>query len=284
MEIVVAENAGFCFGVKRALEVVARAAKDCAGTVYTLGPLIHNPQEIARMEEQGVRPVDNLDDVKEGPVVLSAHGVDPEVESKASAAGLAVIDATCPFVQRAHEHVRTLAEAGYTVVILGDPGHREVTGLAARVGGGAEIVTSAEEARELPFREKCGLVVQTTQRPGTLRDVAAALTARCRELRIFNTICEATIKRQESARRLAERVDVMIVVGGRNSANTARLSEICAATGTPTHHIETAEELTARWLQGARRVGVTAGASTPRWVIDRVVARLGELAGQAAQS
>jgi len=281
VEIIVAEHAGFCFGVKRALELVARAAEDRAGTIYTVGPLIHNPQEIARLEQQGVRPAEALDDVSEGTLVLSAHGVDPEVESKARASGLEVIDATCPFVQRAHEHIRTLAEAGYTVVILGDPGHREVTGLAARAGGRAEVVTGADEARALPFREKCGLVVQTTQRPEALREVAAALTDRCRELRIFNTICEATVKRQESARRLAEQADVMLVVGGRNSANTARLREICAATGTPTHHIETAEELAAGWLDGVRRVGVTAGASTPAWVIDRVVARLRELAGEA---
>lgn len=283
MEVIVAQHAGFCFGVKRALELVARVAEARSGAVHTLGPLIHNPQETARLEGEGVHAADRLAEVTKGALVLSAHGADPEVERRARASGLEVIDATCPFVQRAHEHIRTLAEAGYSVVILGDSGHREVAGLAARAGGKADIVTGPAEARALPFREKCGLVVQTTQMPEALREVVAALTDRCRELRIFNTICEATVKRQDSARRLAEQVDLMLVVGGRNSANTGRLREICAATGTPTHHIETAEELSRSWLHGARRVGVTAGASTPGWIVDRVVARLREFAGEAAE-
>lgn len=279
MEIIVAENAGFCFGVKRALELVARAAEDPSRPVYTLGALIHNPQEIARLEERGVHQANALDEVSEGAIVLSAHGVDPEVEEAARERGLEVIDATCPFVKRAHSNIVALSKEGYAVVILGDRGHREVEGLAARAGGEAEIVSSAEEAERLPFRQRCGLVVQTTQRPEALREVAGALAERCRELRVFNTICEATVKRQESARELAEKVDVVIVVGGRNSANTMRLAEICAATGTPTHHVETAAELEGAWLRGVERVGVTAGASTPSWIIDEVVQRLRELEG-----
>jgi len=283
VEIIVAENAGFCFGVKRALEIVTGAARGKERPVHTLGALIHNPQEIARLEAEGVHPVDSPAEVESGAIVLSAHGVDPMVEEEARARGLEVIDATCPFVRRAHGHIRTLAGEGYAVVILGDPGHREVGGLAARAGGAAEIVTNAEQAEALPFREKYGLVVQTTQRPERLREVASALASRCGELRVFNTICEATVGRQKSARQLGEHVDVMVVVGGRNSANTARLREICGATGTPTHHIETAAELDPAWFEGAARVGVTAGASTPDWIIEQVVARLRELAGAAAE-
>jgi len=279
VEIIVAENAGFCFGVKRALDLVTRAAEDLSRSVYTLGALIHNPQEIARLEAHGVHRADAVDEVSGGAIVLSAHGVDPEVEEAAQARGLEVIDATCPFVKRAHDHILALSGEGYSIVILGDRGHREVEGLAARAEGKAEIVSSAEEAEGLPFRERCGLVVQTTQRPEALRQVAGVLAERCRELRVFNTICEATVKRQESARELAEKVDVMIVVGGRNSANTQRLAEICAATGTPTHHVETAAEVKADWVHGAARVGVTAGASTPAWIVDRVVARLRQLEG-----
>jgi 4-hydroxy-3-methylbut-2-enyl diphosphate reductase len=277
VEIIVADNAGFCFGVKRALDLVARAADDRPRAVYTLGALIHNPQEIARLEARGIHQADSLDEVKAGAIVLSAHGVDPDVEQAARGRGLEVIDATCPFVKRAHDHILALSREGYAIVILGDRGHREVEGLAARAGGKAEIVSSVEEAERLPFRRRCGLVVQTTQRPEALRAVAGVLAERCRELRVFNTICEATVKRQQSARELAERVDVMIVVGGRNSANTQRLAEICAATGTPTHHVETAAEVSADWVWGARRVGVTAGASTPAWIVDEVVARLRQL-------
>jgi len=284
VEIIVAENAGFCFGVKRALELVARAADDRSRAVHTLGALIHNPQEIARLEGRGVRQAKSLDEVDAGAIVLSAHGVDPGVERAARGRGLAVIDATCPFVKRAHAHIERLAREGYSVVILGDRGHREVEGLAARVGGKAEIVTSAQDVARLALRKRYGLVVQTTQRPEALREVSGALSERCRELRVFNTICEATIKRQESARELAERVDVMIVVGGRNSANTKRLAEICAATRTPTYHVETAQEVESAWVSGASRVGVTAGASTPAWIVDEVVERLGGLEGEAGPS
>ncbi len=277
MHIIIADNAGFCFGVTRALELANRASEDRARAVHTLGALIHNPQEVARLEAAGVHQVESLDEVTEGIVILSAHGVDPSVEAEARARGLEVIDATCPFVLRAHAHIRRLAAEDYTVIILGDPGHREVTGLAARAEGRASIITSAEEAAALPAGGKYGLVVQTTQRPEHLREVAGALAERSRELRVFNTICEATMKRQESARELAERVDVMLVVGGRNSANTARLAEICAATGTPTHHLETAGELDAGWLVGAETVGLTAGASTPDWIVAEVAGRLREL-------
>ncbi len=281
MDIIVAENAGFCFGVKRALELVARAAEDESRPVYTLGALIHNPQEIARLEERGVHRAGRLEEVEKGAIVLSAHGVDPKVEATAQERGLEVIDATCPFVKRAHGHILALSEEGYSIVILGDRGHREVEGLAARAGGRVEIVSSAEEAESIGFRERCALVVQTTQRPEALRAVAGALAERCRELRVFNTICEATAKRQESARELAEKVGVVIVVGGRNSANTMRLAEICGATGTPTHQVETAAELSAEWVRGAERVGVTAGASTPSWIVDEVVARLREFESEA---
>jgi len=283
MEIVVAENAGFCFGVKRALELVAKAAGDQSRSVATLGALIHNPQEIARLEARGIHHVHSLDEVPTGAVALSAHGVDPGVEEEARRRGLEVIDATCPFVKRAHCHISALAEAGYAVVILGDPGHREVEGLAARAAGRADIVSAADQAAALPLRERYGLVVQTTQRPEALRAVAGALAERCRELRVFNTICEATIKRQESARALAQQAEVMIVVGGRNSANTARLREICESAGARTYHIETADELEADWLAGADRVGVTAGASTPEWIIGEVVARLRDLAAEAGR-
>jgi 4-hydroxy-3-methylbut-2-enyl diphosphate reductase len=283
VEIIVADNAGFCFGVKRALELVARAAEDHSRPVYTLGALIHNPQEIARLEARGVHRAESLEEVPGGAVILSAHGTDPSVAEAARARGLEVIDATCPFVTRAHGHIEELSQQGYAVVILGDPGHREVEGLAARAGGKAEIVSSAAEAEKLPARERCGLVVQTTQRPEALRAVAGALAERCRELRVYNTICEATAKRQESARELAERVEIVIVVGGRNSANTKRLQEICAATGTPTHHVETAAELDPSWVAGKERVGVTAGASTPAWIVEEVVGRLRELADESGR-
>ena len=282
MEIVVADNAGVCFGVKRALELAVRALEGKSRPVYTLGPLIHNPQEIARLEGMGMRSATSLDEITGGAVVLPAHGVDPKVESEARERGLEVIDATCPFVRRAQRHTHALAEAGYAVVILGDPGHREVEGLAAQAAGKARIVTGAREAEGLAFAPRYGLVVQTTQRPETLREVAGALAGRCRQLRVLNTLCEATVSRQRSARSLAEKAEVMIVVGGRNSANTARLREICAAAGAPAYHIETARELEAEWVRGAQKVGVTGGASTPEWVMKEVVARLRELASEAA--
>lgn len=274
MEIIVAANAGFCFGVERALEMVMGERERAQAPIHTLGPLIHNPQVVERLREQGVRQVSSVSEVTRGTLVIPSHGMSPETVREARGRRLRLLDATCPFVARAQDHARKLAADRYQVVILGDKGHPEVAGLVGAASGEAVVVESEEELAGVRLRQRVGLVVQTTQARARLRAVAGALAERSRELRAFNTICEATSQRQEAALELARQVGVMVVVGGKNSANTNRLRQLCEQTGVETHHVETAAELDPQWFNGKEKVGVTAGASTPDWVISEVVEAL----------
>ncbi|MCL4079057.1 4-hydroxy-3-methylbut-2-enyl diphosphate reductase [Coriobacteriia bacterium Es71-Z0120] len=270
MKVIVAEHAGVCYGVERALRLAHEAAATGAA-VHTLGPLIHNPQAVEELKTMGVEVADGVEDIASGTVVVRSHGVPPAVIARAEERGLRVVDATCPFVSTAQRHAADLAEHGYTVVIVGEADHPEVEGIVAHAGGEAIVV---EDARSLPERlpsKRVGVVVQTTQTAQRLEDVVCALLPRTSELRVFNTICSATTKRQKAARELARTVDAMVVVGGHNSGNTTRLAEICREENPNVHHIETPEEIDPAWFDRARVVGVTAGASTPSDQIDRIV-------------
>jgi len=273
MQVEVARHAGVCYGVERALKLADEAAAQ-GRVVHTLGPLIHNPQAVAELKERGVEVAACLNDVDEGILVIRSHGVDPAIITAAQDRGLDVVDATCPFVSAAHTCARELAEAGYSVVIVGEEDHPEVEGIMAHAGGTALIV---EDVTDLPERlpsRRIGVVVQTTQSLARLKEIVDALLPRVSELRVCNTICSATAKRQLSAEELAKTVDVMIVVGGHNSGNTTRLAEICTAVNPRTHHVETAEEVDPSWFEGADSVGVTAGASTPDAQVAGVVAAI----------
>lgn len=262
MRVEVARYAGVCYGVERALKLAEEAAAS-GSEVHTLGPLIHNPQAVAALREQGVEVASTLDDTPEGTLVIRSHGVAPAIIDAARDRGLDVIDATCPHVSKAHEAASELNRGGYTVVIVGEADHPEVEGIMAHAGGNVLVVSAASELPDrLPSR-RVGIVVQTTQSLSRLNEVVAAIMQRASEVRVFNTICSATGKRQQSAEELAENVDVMVVVGGHNSGNTTRLAEICLSVNPRVHHVETADELDPTWFEGAESVGVTAGASTP---------------------
>ena len=262
MRVEVARYAGICYGVERALQLAEEAAVSGA-PVHTLGPLIHNPQAVTALRERGVEVANTLDDAPSGTLVIRTHGVEPALIEAARDKGLDVVDATCPHVSKAHEAAEELKRGGYTVVIVGEADHPEVEGIMAHAGGEALVVSSADELPDrLPSR-RVGVVVQTTQSLRRLNEIVAAIMPRVSELRVFNTICSATSKRQQSAQELAENVDVMIVVGGHNSGNTTRLAEICSAVNPRVHHVETADDLDPSWFDGAQSVGVTAGASTP---------------------
>ena len=278
-EIRVAPNSGFCFGVRRAIEI---AEKTLASTkeAFSIGPLIHNPQVIDRLRQAGLQPVDSPEAVDpSGTVIIRSHGVRPDVLSRLKERAAKIIDATCPLVKKAQQSAELLALEGYTVVILGERNHPEVEGLVGHAPG-AIVVNADEEVPVLPHGSKIGLVAQTTQYPADFRRVIERITRNdFDEARIFNTICHATVERQKAAVELATDVDIMFVLGGRNSANTNHLAKICKATGVDTYHIETAGELDEKWLDGKRRVGVTAGASTPEWIIEQFVSRLEKVSG-----
>lgn len=274
MKVVVASDAGFCYGVKRATKAAFEAAAKAAGPVFTLGELIHNPQVVEQLERMGVRVARDAAHVGTGTVIVRSHGLPPEVLRELEARGANILDLTCPTVKAVQQRAATLAEEGYEVVIIGDGDHPEVRAIAGYAGPAAVIVNSEEEAAAVAPTEKMGVVMQTTHAAATCRRIVGVLIDKAHEIRVFNTLCDATVTRQKAALELASQVDVMVVVGGRNSANTGRLAEICRRAGAQTHHVETAEELKAGWLEGVGAVGVTAGTSTPDWVIEEVVAKL----------
>lgn len=262
MLVEVARHAGVCYGVERALKMAEEAASS-GRPVRTLGPLIHNPQAVQALREKGVEVAGCLYEVEDGILVIRSHGVDPAIVAEARERGLEVVDATCPFVTKAHEAAETLLRDGYTVVIVGEPDHPEVEGILAHAGRDATIVEEVDDLpEELPSR-RVGVVVQTTQSLARLHGIVEALLPRTQEVRVFNTICSATSRRQEAAQELARRVDVMLVVGGHNSGNTTRLAEISREVNPRTYHVETADELDPAWFADAAVVGVSAGASTP---------------------
>lgn len=277
LEITVAECAGFCWGVKRALEMTLEAARTAPPPVNTLGPLIHNPGVIRELESQGVGVIASAQQARAGTVILRSHGVPRDTQEQLASLGLTVIDATCPFVASAQKKAANLHKDGYLVVILGEKEHPEVLSLRSYAGEGSLVVESAADLPDTLDSSRVGVVVQTTQSPERLAELVQALAPKTRELLVHNTICSATEERQTAAVRLAAQVDAVVVVGGRNSANTRRLAELCREEQPRTYHVETAAEIDPLWLTGARRVGVTAGASTPPEQIEVVVERLKEL-------
>ncbi len=278
MMVIRAAHAGACYGVKRALSMALAATED-AGAVTTLGPLIHNPLVVADLERRGARVADSIEEVSTHTVIIRSHGVIPSARAALDERGLAVVDATCPHVARAQRAAAELARAGCRVLVVGEKDHPEVAGLAACVreeGGKVDVVS---DPGDVPFGlyDPIGVVVQTTQRRENLDRIVEALHDRGLQPQVKNTICSATAQRQRTAAEVAEQVDAMVVIGGRNSSNTTRLAEICTARCSRTFHVETLDELDPTAFFACDRVGVTAGASTPEDQIAAVVARLEEL-------
>ena len=273
MEIFLADKAGFCFGVKRAINTAFKAAG--TGRVYCLGPLIHNPQEVDRLLEAGVRTVEDFTSLNAGDyLIIRSHGVPPVILAQARDKGLQIIDLTCPFVGKAQRDAELLQKEGYQVVVIGEKQHPEVQSILGYAGDDAVVVETAEDVEGMKFQYRLGVVAQTTQSYSNFSEIVLKLLSLSKELKVFNTICHSTKERQDAARALAGQVDVMLVVGGRNSANTTRLVSVCQQEGKPTYHIEVADEIRPEWLKGATKVGVTAGASTPDWVVEGVMKKL----------
>lgn len=275
MEVILAEHAGYCFGVKRAVKIADDAAEEKNGSVKTLGPLIHNPQVVNRLAEKGVDRVESLDEVDSGVVIFRSHGVSsPKVMDEALNKGLTVLGATCPFVTNAQRDAKQLVDEGYQVVMVGDRHHPETKSVLGHAGEEILVTESFEEIKTFLNRytkKRLGIISQTTQTYGKFSEIVVQCLEICEEVKIFNTICYATEDRQTEAKSLAEKVDTMVVVGGKNSANTTHLADICRGYGIPVFHIETEEEIESNWFTDVERVGVTAGASTPDWIINTII-------------
>ena len=273
MQIERAREMGFCFGVRRAIKLLEQAAQK-HGTIESLGAVVHNRQVVNRMVELGVKVVDNVDQIKGSVVAIPSHGLALPLLENLKSDGLTVVDATCPFVRRAQMAARRLAQAGFQIVVFGDADHAEVKAILGSSEGRGLATTEANIAFSEPPR-RLGVLSQTTQSPERfarfVKELLDRLLSDVDELRIVNTICDATRERQAAARELASRSDIMLVVGDLNSANTRRLTELCSGTGVETHLVEGAHQLEPIWLRDKKHVGITAGASTPDETIDQVV-------------
>lgn len=268
MNVILAEYLGFCYGVKRAIKLAReQAGKD--SFVATLGPIIHNPQMVAQLDAEGIKMIDTLDEINKGTVIIRSHGVGPNIYKKAEAKGLTVVDATCPHVKKAQMSAKNLAAEGYVVIIIGEKKHPEVKSIFEWAGENAIVVEDEEQARQIKYVPKLGVVAQTTFSRIKFKQLVEILIDKSNNIKVLRTICNATEQRQQAAADLASEVDMMLVIGGKNSANTTRLADLCSKQCL-TYHIETADELDANWFHNIEKIGVTAGASTPDWLIREV--------------
>jgi 4-hydroxy-3-methylbut-2-enyl diphosphate reductase len=278
MEIITAKTAGFCFGVKRAIDIAFKIAREKRRGIYTFGPIIHNPQVVERLKEKGIIPIEDIEtkrDIKA--LIIRTHGIPLEVSKEISSRGWEIIDATCPFVKKAQYYAKLLQEEGYQVVILGEKNHPEVKSLMSYAGDGAIVVDGKTPLPKL--KNKTGIVVQTTQPLDALKRVISDAIEHAKEIKVYNTICNSTALRLKETEKMAAKVDVMFVIGGKNSANTTQLTRLCESLSVPTHHIETASEIKKGWIKKAKRIGLTAGASTPDWIIKEVENRIRDIGG-----
>ena len=281
MKIEKTSEIGFCFGVKRAIDILEKVSRERGG-VETLGAVVHNQQVLQRLAEIGVRVARSIDDIQGDMVAISSHGVAPKVEEEIQARHIGIVDTTCPFVHRLQTAARRLAENGFFVIIYGDADHTEVKGVLGWADGkGLATLDEKVVSRLDPLPRRLGVLSQTTQIPAHFAEFVKRLIdgafSKDSELRIIDTICHDIRKRQAQALELAGRVDLMLVIGGHGSANTNRLAELCSK-ATETYLVETAEEIKPSWFQGKQNIGVTSGASTAEPTINEVLARLEALA------
>lgn len=276
MKCVVADPTGLCFGVRRAVDELESALKKY-GIVYSIGSPIHNPQEISRLKDLGLRLCKDASSLPDGAVAfVRAHGVARAEFDELSSRASVIVDGTCPFVRTAQSRASSLSAEGYKVVIFGDREHPEVRGILGYIDGPSVVVSSVDDAAKV-VGGRLGVLSQTTQRESALSEIVAKLVLQAGEIKVYNTICRATIDRQSSIKTVAENVDGMIVIGGKNSANTRKLVEISDSLGVSTLWIEHPDEIERGWLAGKQIIGVAAGGSTPDWLINALTEKLMKL-------
>lgn len=269
MKITIAKTAGFCMGVRRAVDMVLDASNTTDGPICTYGPLIHNPQVLTMLKEKGIPAISEIPEKARGIVLIRAHGVPPADQKALKKAGFKIINATCPRVIRVQTILKKHASKGYSAIIIGDADHPEVKGLLGYAGNRGHIVSTMEELKELSEFDKAVVVAQTTQNMSFYNEAKDWIKKNYPHYKIFNTICDSTEKRQAEVRQIAEQSDTIVVVGGKQSGNTQRLVQIAMETGKPCFHIEDASELDFNALCDAESVAITAGASTPNWIINK---------------
>ncbi len=276
MEITVAKSAGFCFGVKRAVDTVYSEVEK-GGRIYTLGPIIHNDEVVSDLEKKGVTVINDtsqLHDIKEGCIIIRSHGVSKKVYDELVSSGLKIVDATCPFVKKIHGIVEKDSREGKKIIVIGNPTHPEVEGIVGWCVGNnsATVIENEDEAADFEYDKNNGITVvsQTTFTPGKFKDLVEILRKKGYNVNVVNTICNATCERQEEARKIASEVDMMIVIGDSKSSNTQKLYEICSRECKCTLYVQNTDNLETDLTGSLQRVGITAGASTPKNIIEEV--------------
>ncbi|MHB1756356.1 MAG: 4-hydroxy-3-methylbut-2-enyl diphosphate reductase [Leptospirillum sp.] len=281
MDIFLPEYAGVCVGVKLAIKLANKSAEESVGPVFILHEIVHNTHVVKDLANRGVKSVDAVSEVDRGTLIISAHGVAPDVIKEARDKNLEVVDTTCPLVSKIHRIVRNLADKNYTILLLGEESHDEVMGVQGWAKEHIHIFHKPEEIDRLPVVSgPVALVSQTTQSIKYFDEILALLTVKYPQLEVHNTICDATEKRQTSALEIAGDMDVMITVGSMTSANSRRLQEVSAGLCPNSYLVDSAKDINPEWFNGSERVGVTAGASTPDWLIEGVIERLGEISSE----
>ena len=280
LKIILSKKMGFCFGVKKSVNLAKNTLKARKNNLYMLGSIINNPQVIEYFIKKGVKIADNLDEVpEESTVITRAHGISPTILKKAYQKRLSVVDTTCPYVRKVQKIARYLYEKDYFIVVYGDKKHPEVLSLLDTVQNNALVINSIPDVEKITKKKKIGFISQTTKNIYDFFKLSSVLLSRAEELRVFNTICKSTTERQKSVLELAKEVDVMLVIGGKESANTTRLAEIGKNQGVKTYHFETKNQLKYKWFRPEDKVGITSGASTPDWVTNEVIDKLKEWYG-----
>lgn len=271
VKILLAQEAGFCFGVRRAIEITYRALEEGRGKVYTFGELIHNHQFIEKMKADGIKVAEKIEEIPEGAtVVIRSHGIAPEMERKLRER-FRVVDATCPYVKKSQQIASQIVSSGTELVIFGDSNHPEIRGIQGYAEGKAVVVKDEEEAKKLPKKAVRAVIAQTTNIIESYKKVVGELLERSELLQVFQTICPSTLMKQRSARELALKVDLMLVIGGKHSSNTKKLYKTCLEVQPNTYHIESEEDLNLIDLEKYEKIGITAGASTPDFVIEKII-------------
>jgi len=275
LKIILSKKMGFCFGVKKSVNLAKNTLIERKDNLYMFGSIINNPQVIEYFKKKGVKVVDDLNEVpEESTVITRAHGISPTMLNKAYQKKISIIDTTCPYVRKVQKIARYLYEEDYFIVIYGDKKHPEILSLLDIVKNNALVVNSISELKKINIKKKIGFISQTTKNIYDFYKLSAVLLKKADESRIFNTICKSTTERQKSVLELAKEVDVVLVIGGKESANTTRLAEISKNQGVKTYHIETKNQLKYKCFHPEDKVGITSGASTPDWVTSEVIDKL----------
>lgn len=277
MEIIIAKNAGFCFGVKRAVNMTVDELNSSKNRVYSYGPLVHNPQVVEKLENEGLTTIDSFDNIKNGSIIIRSHGVPKSVKQNIDDLNLNLVDCTCPYVVSVHKKVEDYSNKGYDIIIIGDFKHPEVIGINGWCDNKAHIINSKEEALNLPSMDRVCVVSQTTNTLEKFELLSEIVKTKANETSVFNTICNATKVRQESVEEVSKKVDAMIVIGGKSSSNTIKLVEISKQYCKNVYHIETIKDLSLQDIQIFNTIGITAGASTPDWIIKEAVEAMDNL-------